>query len=56
MMPFREQQEALLADLLEERRVAVGWWAARLDQKIGDMREAIYGSREGDQERRNPGM
>lgn len=55
-MTFRERQEALLADLLDERKVAVGSWAFRLDQKIGDMREAIYGSREGDQTGRNPGV
>lgn len=46
-MTFREKQEALLIDLLAERATAEGRWANRLDQKIGDMREAVYGSREG---------
>lgn len=45
-MTFHERQLALLADLLEERAAATdGAWRYRLDQKIADMREAIYGNR-----------
>lgn len=55
-MTFRETQEALLADLQEERKTAIGGWAYRLDQKIGDMREAIYGSRSGDTTGRSAGV
>lgn len=44
-MTLREKQEAMLADLLEERAKAMvsgpGTWWHRLDEKIQQLQEAI---------------
>lgn len=50
-MTFEDKQKLLLADLEYERELFAtdSVWAARLDQKIADMRGAINGSGTGDQ-------
>lgn len=41
-MTLQEKYAALMADLVKERKGAVegSWWAARLDQKIVELRAA----------------
>lgn len=41
-MTLRERYAALMTDLVAERAGAVegSWWAARLDQKIADLKAA----------------